>query len=58
MRLAINQDITETGDAYWRDRVLALESLVVDLLMKNQNMRFAMQAAPSDKTVAGVSRRD
>ncbi|CAN5598403.1 hypothetical protein BH10ACI4_BH10ACI4_18750 [soil metagenome] len=58
MRSVSTQDITETGDAYWRGRVFTLESLVVELLMKNQAMRFALQAAPADKFASEVSRQD
>lgn len=51
------QEITESGDAYWRSRVVALEGLVAELLIKNQNMRLALGATREMSTteVSGKS---
>jgi hypothetical protein len=44
MRSHSVQEIIEADDAvYWRDRAAALEGLVSELLIKNQNMRFTLQ---------------
>ena len=46
------KELSEVGDAYWRLRVVTLESLVVELLVKNQNMRFNLQALGQQKPTA------
>ena len=46
------KELSEVGDAYWRLRVVTLESLVVELLVKNQNMRFNLQALEQQKPTA------
>ena len=38
------EEMSEAGNAYWRHRVVTLEILVAELLVKNQNMRFNRQA--------------
>jgi hypothetical protein len=38
------EKMSEVEDAYWRHRVVTLEILVAELLVKNQNMRFNLQA--------------
>jgi len=52
------EEIFEVGDAYWRRRVGTLEVLVAELLEKNQNMRFSLQALEQQKPIAnGVGTR-
>ena len=46
------EEISELGDAYWRHRVGTLEVLVAELLEKNQNMRFSLQALEQEKPMA------
>jgi hypothetical protein len=46
------EEIPEVGDAYWRHRVGTLELLVAELLEKNQNMRFSLQALEHHKPMA------
>jgi hypothetical protein len=54
MRSLSIQETTETGDAYWRSRVVALEGLIAELLIKNQDMRFALQATEQEVSTTGV----
>lgn len=49
------EEMSEVGDLYWRHRVGALEGLVAELLVKNQSMRFVLQAMEYEKPVAGDS---
>ena len=43
------EEISEAGDAYWQQRVVTLEFLVAELLVKNQTMRFSLQALEQQK---------
>jgi hypothetical protein len=54
MRSLSIQETTETSDAYWRSRVVALEGLVAELLIKNQDMRFALQSTEREELTTGV----
>ncbi|AXC16383.1 hypothetical protein ACPOL_7193 (plasmid) [Acidisarcina polymorpha] len=38
------EEISEAGEAYWRHRAVILQILVAQLLEKNQNMRFNLEA--------------
>jgi hypothetical protein len=38
------EEMSEVGDGYWRRRVVTLEVLVAELLVKNQDMRFNLHA--------------
>jgi hypothetical protein len=49
------EEMSEVGDLYWRRRVLTLEVLVAELLVKNQNMRFDLQAIEQEKSKAEAS---
>lgn len=49
------EEMFEVGDLYWRHRVGALEGLVAELLEKNQNMRFVLQAMEHERPKAGAS---
>jgi hypothetical protein len=46
------EKMSEAGDAYWRHRVATLEILVAELLVKNQDMRFNLQAVEQQKSTA------
>jgi len=46
------EKMCEADDAYWRHRVVTLEILVAELLVKNQNMRFNLQAVEQQKSAA------
>jgi hypothetical protein len=46
------EKVSEVGDAYWRHRVVTLEILVAELLVKNQNMRFNLQAVEQQRSTA------
>lgn len=43
------EDVSELGEAYWRHRVVTLERVVAELLVKNQSMRFTLQAIQQQK---------
>ena len=47
------EEMSEVGDAYWRHRVVTLEVLVAELLLKNQSMRFSLQAMEQEKATPG-----
>lgn len=38
------EEMSKVGDASWRHRVLTLEIVIAELLVKNQDMRFNLQA--------------
>jgi hypothetical protein len=46
------EKVSEVGDAYWRHRVVTLEILVAELLVKNQNMRFNLKAVEQQRSTA------
>ena len=46
------EEVSEIGDAHWRHRVGILEILVAELLVKNQKMRFDLQAIEQQKLKA------
>lgn len=65
MRSDSIEEMSEVGDLYWRRRVEELEGLVAELLEKNQNMRFVLQAmehkrpkAADSETVLAPNKRD
>jgi hypothetical protein len=47
------EEMSEVGDAYWRHRVVTLEILVAELLLKNQSMRFSLQVMEQEKATPG-----
>lgn len=55
MESDVIEEMSELGDLYWRRRVGALEDLVAELLAKNQNMRFVLQAMEYEMPGAGDS---
>jgi hypothetical protein len=40
------------GDVYWRQAVVMSEALVTEFLLKNQTMRFSLQAREQKKPMA------
>jgi hypothetical protein len=46
------EEMSERFDANWRHRVATLESLVAELLVKNQNMRFNLQMIEQMKSTS------
>jgi hypothetical protein len=50
MQLRSVEEMSEGFDTNWRLRVATLESLVAELLVKNQNMRFNLQTIEQRKS--------
>ena len=44
------EEMSEVYDAYWRHRVVTLEILIAELLVKNQDMRFNLQAIEQQRS--------
>jgi hypothetical protein len=42
--------MSEVCDAYWLRRVVTLEILIAELLVKNQDMRFNLQAIEQQRS--------
>jgi hypothetical protein len=46
------EEMSERTDTNWRHRVATLESLVAELLVKNQNMHFNLQTIKQRKSAS------
>ena len=44
------EEMSEVYDAYWRHGVVTLEILIAELLVKNQDMRFNLQAIEQQRS--------